>query len=312
MKRIAIVGFGNHVRKNILPALSRASDLLVGNIYVRDVDKYSELALELGVAVQSLDSKIADVDAVYISTPISTHYEYAKKYLNEGLNVICEKPLTSSIVETEELFAIAAENDARLLEVCMYQYHTQFEHLKNTVVDNKSRLRSFSVKFSIPHLEQSNIRYKKQSGGGALLDVGYYPLSLVSTVFGGANRINSGCFSQADFEVDLTGYASFEYDGFYGTAEWGIGVPYENEVELVFEDKSVTYSRIFSKPESLDAAVIVKRGFDTEVIQTGKDDHFVNMFKQYLCGKKTDVETNRTLQIAKVINSIRLCSEWHD
>ena len=310
MKKIAIIGFGGHVQKNILPAISRAGDISVESVYVRDIEKYQAKAAEFLVKIKSVNETVGNVDAVYISTPITTHYDIAKKYLTQGLHVICEKPLTDSVQKTEELFDLADKHGASLHEVCMYQYHNQYHHLQQAVADDLSSLRSVSVKFSIPHLSLSDIRYSKKMGGGALLDVGYYPLSMLVSLFGEPNNIRSAMYSQQPFEVDLTGYAVFENNTFYCVAEWGIGIPYANEVSLNFEDKVISYPRIFSKPESLATEVQVKAGFDTELFAVGKDDHFVNMFSKFLLsGSKGD--SGGVIALAKVIEQIRVASGSH-
>ena len=311
MKKIAIIGFGGHVQKNILPAISRAGDISVESVYVRDMEKYQAKAAEFLVKIKSVNETVGNVDAVYISTPITTHYDIAKKYLMQGLNVICEKPLTDSVQKTEELFDLADKHGASLHEVCMYQYHNQYHHLQQAVADDLSSLRSVSVKFSIPHLSLSDIRYSKKMGGGALLDVGYYPLSMLVSLFGEPKNIKSATFSQQGFEVDLTGYAVFEYNTFYCVAEWGIGVPYENELSLNFEGKVIGYPRIFSKPESLSTEARVKVGFDTESIAIGKDDHFVNMFDKYLRADSKE-GGQRVVGLAKIIDNIRMVSGPHD
>ena len=131
MKKIAIIGFSNHVKKNILPAISRMDDVLLDAIYVRDETKHLRNSQDYNVSVKALKNAFgAKVEWVYISTPISTHYDLVSRFLNAGKNVICEKPLTDSLEKSKRLFELADINQVILHEVYMYQYHKQFEHLK--------------------------------------------------------------------------------------------------------------------------------------------------------------------------------------
>mgnify|MGYP000070371404 CR=1 FL=1 len=216
MRKIAIIGFGNHVRKNILPAISRIDDMVIDAIYVRDRAKYLASAQDYNVTIKTLGDKLStEVKWVYISTPISTHYDLVGKYLNAGKNVICEKPLTDSLEKTKHLFELADINKVILHEVYMYKYHKQFEHLQGTIKENLRSLKTVSTKFTIPHLERNDIRYKKELSGGALLDVGFYPVSLIISLFGEPKEIKCILNNEDGYEVDLFGAAIFVFENFY-------------------------------------------------------------------------------------------------
>jgi predicted dehydrogenase len=283
MIKIAIIGFGNHVQKNILPALSRMKGIEADAVYVRDTKKYRELASEFSVTLKNIDQNLmGGVEWVYISTPISTHFDLASKYIELGKNVICEKPLTEKLDKSRALFALAKQHKVQLHEVCMYKFHKQFDHLQETVCKNLQSIKAFHAKFTIPHLPRIDIRYNKELGGGALLDVGYYPISLIISLFGQPEDIKFVKYSEPGYEVDLFGSAIIVYTDFSCIAEWGVGLPYTNEVSLTNESESFKYNRIFSKPESLETTVQVKKGFDLKEIVIGKDDQFVNLFEQII------------------------------
>jgi len=285
MIEIAIIGFGNHVAKNILPAMSRLKGISVESVYVRETAKYSDKALSYNLTIKHIDESIDDdVEWVYISTPISTHYDLASKYLKLGKNVICEKPLTDSLEKTKELLELSESKGVRLHEVCMYQFHKQYEHLRNFISNNANSLKCLTARFAIPHLAKDDIRYAKALGGGALLDVGYYPVSLLVSLFGKPNNIKATKFSEDGYDVDLFGSAIFEYDDFYCIAEWGIGLPYFNEVTAITENTVIKYDRAFSKPETFSTKAQIRKGFDSSETDIGCDDQFVNMFKSILLG----------------------------
>lgn len=303
MTSLSIVGFGNHVNKNILPALNKMADVNIDAVYVRDIAKYQKLAEENGLKLKRIaDLDLAESEWVYISTPIASHYDYAKQALLQGKHVICEKPLTDSVEKTHELFELAKSQQCKLHEVCMYTHHKQFKYLEGLVLELAGNIKTVHAKFTIPHLSETDIRYNKELCGGALLDVGYYPISVMVNLFGLPKNIKSIKKSQIGYEVDLTGSALFDYGDFYCIAEWGIGLPYGNELILETTDIKYTFPRVFSKPATLKTIVEISKGFDKESIELGQDDQFVNMFKKMF---SNEIKLNNTLLITSVLEQIR-------
>ena len=304
MTIVAIIGFGNHVKKNILPALNRLDGVFVESIYVRDTYICAQSAIEHGVSLKSIDENIGSLaDWVYIATPISTHFDLCKKYMEQGKKIICEKPLTENYNKTQELLNLASELKLELHEVCMYKHHNQYLHMVEGIAERTSVIKSASVKFQIPHLGAKDIRYARSKGGGALLDLGYYPLSLILSLFGAPKNITSVCFSEPGYEVDLNGTATLEYDGFYCTAEWGIGMPYANSATLIYQDSRETYNRIFSKPPSFNTLVSYDSGAGPVDRIIGKDDQICNMFRDIFSGSNKH-NASVVLEIARCLDSI--------
>lgn len=291
IKKIAIVGFGEHVQRNILPAIDRNSALSVEQIFVRRKITEDGYYGHYSDKVQTLSEPILDdVEWVYIGTPISTHYELANKYLEMDKNVICEKPLTPNFEEANYLINKARAKNLRIHEVCMFQHHKQYNTLQNRLSKIGTDLRSVSAKFAIPHLDHENIRYKKSACGGSLMDIGYYPIRIIASLFGKPITINSVSLSEPGYEVDLTGCMLMDYKSFYATAEWGMGVPYKNEIVITTSKNIYKYDRIFSKPNSLsvvEESVIDGKSHSLEI---GCDDQFLNMFEYFILGQMSDAE----------------------
>jgi NDP-hexose-3-ketoreductase len=312
MVNLAIIGFGNHVVKNILPALNKIADVEIEAIYVRDLKRYKNKALEQNVSIR-LVSDLSETKShwVYISTPISTHYELVKQALMLGKNVVCEKIITNHYDACLELFKLATQQNCQLYEVCMYTYHKQFEYLAKVVKENQDRIKRVSATFSIPHLDKNDIRYKNELGGGALLDVGYYPVSIMVNLFGLPDDIQYVKNTESGYEVDLNGVAIFHYNNFYAVVEWGIGLPYSNEFVVTLPDEKYSFNRVFAKPSTFPATVEIIRGTDSEILTIGSDDHFLNMFTFFFSGlnhvtsKRTSTfQESKTSQINKIITSI--------
>ncbi len=305
---IAIIGFGNHVKKNIMPALDRIG-IVPRYIVVRDLSK---VPADNHVFIDDIDIAVNcnEVDAIYIATPVSTHFELTKYCLIHKKNVICEKPITISTYECEVLHELANKNDVSFVQVEMYKFHRAFSYVIS-LVENKTygKLISCDFVFKIPHLNKSDIRYNKNLNGGALTDIGFYPISLISNIFKNPILISSFITESKSYDVDLNGIAFFRDNEVFATARWGLGVSYSNFIELEFEEGRVRIERFFSKPETYEVyGILTKLDGKTEKISIGKDDQFKFMFNQYA----EDINFNnlgQTMKTIGFIESIRFNAE---
>lgn len=302
----AIIGYGDHVKRNIIPTLNRIDSVKVKYICVRSKASLEEYD-DRFIFVEDFESILKDEDVhnVYIGTPISTHYDFSKDALLAKKNVICEKTLTASFKDTCELFEIARMQNVKLMEVCMYLHHKQYSWLKKVINDNFEKLIKVNVEFHIPHLEPDNIRYNKNACGGALLDVGYYPISMINMLFGLPLRIDSKLYYDDAYEVDTSGVLISFYEKFYCVGSWAIGQQYKNQITLDFKGFSLKVNRAFSKPYNYDSNVlIIKDDGSEQIVEIGCDDQFANMFNFFIVNDSVQLGRKMTLQISKAIELI--------
>ena len=277
MVNIIIVGLGNHVKKNILPAIERSGFLNLRGCIVRDKKKYTG---EYNFEIYESAEDVRDFyDWVYIATPISSHYSLCKFFIEKGKNVICEKPITVTDEERVKLEDLANEKTVRLVEVRMYKYHRQFEIMCDLVEQFRNEITYFKASFMIPKLPADDIRYQKEKLGGAYNDVGFYPCSIVKELFGEPKEKNEIVKIVKGFEVDTVGSAVYEYDEMLAQLEWGIGYPYKNEVSFFIADDHYYFPRAFSKPHDLDFCYYI----NGEAVDIDADDQFKNMLKSIVC-----------------------------
>ncbi|MFG2158581.1 Gfo/Idh/MocA family protein [Streptomyces olivaceus] len=127
-----------------------------------------------------------DVDVVYVATPHSAHRAAAGLCLEAGRNVLCEKPFTLNVREAEELVALARENGGFLMEA-MWMYCNPMVRRLKTLVDDGAigEIRSVQADFGLagPFPPAHRLRDPAQ-GGGALLDLGVYPVSFAQLLLG--------------------------------------------------------------------------------------------------------------------------------
>lgn len=155
-----------------------------------------------------------DIDIVYISTTNNAHFANAKLALSSGKNVLLEKPFTLNAAQARELAAISRLNGVFLMEAMWTRFlpnhKTLFEKLEQGVIGKPLYLladhNQFLPKDSFPRL------YDPLLGGGSLLDLGIYPVSLAHRLFGNPSRILA-LASLLPGNVDESMGAIFEYSG---------------------------------------------------------------------------------------------------
>ena len=117
----------------------------------------------------------SDVDAVYIPLPNDSHRQWIIKALDAGKHVLCEKPITLSVTDTDEVFAAAEAAGRVLIEAYMWPHHPRHQVLLGAARNELGDLRSSQGMFSFALERTTDHRFDRR-GGGALFDVGIYCL----------------------------------------------------------------------------------------------------------------------------------------
>jgi predicted dehydrogenase len=136
----------------------------------------------------SYDALLADpeVQAVYIGLPHPQHREWAVKAAQAGKHILCEKPLTLNRADTQQIIDAAKKHNVLLMEAYMYRFHPQtlklVELVRSGVIGELRLIRaSFNV---ICNFDPEHRMFKKELGGGAILDLGCYPVSFSRHIAG--------------------------------------------------------------------------------------------------------------------------------
>lgn len=154
----------------------------------RDLEKAKVFAKEHGFqhAFGSYEGMLADeeVELIYIATPHSHHYRHMKMCLDAGKHILCEKSFTVNEKQAEEIFRIAKEKKLLVTEAIWTRYMPS-RKIINDLLDEKvvGDVRKMTANLNYPLLDKERI-VKPELAGGALLDVGIYPLNFAYMHFG--------------------------------------------------------------------------------------------------------------------------------
>ncbi len=187
--RWGIVSTANIARAAFLPAL-RAAGGIAAAVAGRDLTRAQEYARAHGVgrAVQGYQSLIddPDTDILYIALPNALHAEWTIQALKAGKPVLCEKPLCGTLADTERVLSVARETGTLLWEAFVFPFNEYMQRIRSMIAEgaigNLREIQSdFHFRVSRP---DDNIRMSAELQGGALLDVGCYPVRLAQEFFG--------------------------------------------------------------------------------------------------------------------------------
>jgi len=121
-----------------------------------------------------------DIDAVYNPLPNSLHAEWTIRALRVGKHVLCEKPFASNAPEAEEMAKVAGETGLVISEAFAYRYHPLTTRIKEIIANGElGRLQHIDAQFCFLLPAPNNIRFNYELAGGALMDCGCYPVSLI-------------------------------------------------------------------------------------------------------------------------------------
>ena len=221
------------------------SDLI--SVYGRNEATLRQFSKKFNIQAHSdINSLLSsnDIDAVYIATPHNSHFEYAFQAIKNKKHVLCEKPITINHIESMVLFGLAKDAEIFLMEAYMYRTHPQTLNILNSLKilrDTKEDISincSFGFNAEIP--EDHRLR-NLMMGGGAILDVGCYPLSMVKLL---AGQILSKPYAdpksiEVSGELDTTGVdlnskAHIVFtDNIKANISCAINKEYENNLEVV-------------------------------------------------------------------------------
>ncbi len=165
-----------------------------------------------------------DVDAVYISTPHPMHAEWAIKCAQAGKHILCEKPMTLNAPDTEKVIEAARANDVFLMEAFMYRCHPQTERLVELLQSGTiGEIRMVHAFFGFNReMDREGRHLNNALGGGGIMDVGCYPISM--------SRLVAGIATGRDFADPIKVHGAGRV-GETRVDEWAVAtLQFENDV----------------------------------------------------------------------------------
>ncbi|TIP25880.1 MAG: Gfo/Idh/MocA family oxidoreductase [Mesorhizobium sp.] len=187
--RWGIIGTAAIAVEKVIPSMMTAVGLEVVAIASRNADKARDAAARFGIgrSYGSYDGILADpeIEAVYIPLPNHLHVQWAIRAAEAGKHVLCEKPLALHVEELKRLIDCRDRTGKRIQEAVMIRAHPQWEEILSIVASGEiGEVRAVQGVFTEINLDPKSIVNDVAHGGGALYDLGVYPIAAARMVFG--------------------------------------------------------------------------------------------------------------------------------
>ena len=188
--RYAVVGLGWFAQEAAMPAFAQAEDSELVALVSDDSIKLKQLSQKYGVqhtySYEEYEECLTsgEVDAVYIALPNHLHCEYTVRAANQGIHVLCEKPMATTETECEQMIHACQSKGVKLM--IAYRLHLEPANLQAIEVVRSGQIgepRIFNSVFTQQVTDESNIRLQDETGGGTIDDIGIYCINAARYLF---------------------------------------------------------------------------------------------------------------------------------
>lgn len=236
--RLGLLSTARINRRILAPA--RESELVeVAAVASRDRSRAEAYAREHGIGRShgSYEELLADpeVDAVYIALPNALHVEWSQRAIEAGKHVLCEKPLALSSTDARRMIDASNQAGVILMEAFMYRLHPLWQEVRRLIgAGTIGELVAFQSFFSYRNLDPTDIRNQVTTGGGALLDIGCYPVNAARMLFGSEpGEVKALIRRHPDFGTDVITSALLDFGSRHATFTVSTMLEPHQRVDLV-------------------------------------------------------------------------------
>lgn len=246
----AVLGTGK-IAHTFAEALKGCADAELYAVSSRSLEKAEKFAEEYGFAKAYGDyaemARDNEIDVIYIASPMASHYENAMTCLKAGRNVLCEKSIGLNYGQAEKMISFAKEKKLFFMEAMWMKCRPVYLKVKEWAESGKiGDIRYIKADFSnYIQYDENDRLFRLDCGGGALLDLGVYPLTFAEAFLGMPNEVISSAHIGKD-GVDLSNTMILRYDdGKFVSADNGFELQLSNNAIISGTDGFITMGNWF-------------------------------------------------------------------
>lgn len=263
-----IAGCGRYAENTFLPTLSLLIKNKVNAVFSTTKERADEVARKFRISnsFDNYDEFLkSDINCVYISSANINHYEQVIKTAKAGKHILCEKPMSITSREAEEMVKVCEENEVQLAVNYVYRFHPLIKKAKELIEKEYiGKLASINLNFNIDFPPGNNFRFnKKLSGGGALRDLGTHMIDLLR-FFGGEIISIDGVVDNIIYKSEVDDFAAaivkFNKSGFgYFNVSFNNKKAF-NRIEITGHKGSIGIENLIGKKNVPAKLTILKDG----------------------------------------------------
>ena len=266
--RWGVLGVAGIAIRQVIPAMQQGVWSEISAIASRDIENARHAAQTLGIpkAYGSYEELLADdeIEAIYNPLPNHLHVPWTIKAAEAGKHVLCEKPIALNAREAQDLIAVRERARVKIQEAFMVRTHPQWLHVRELVTTGRiGEVRTLAGFFSYFNSDPQNIRNQPDLGGGALMDIGCYPITMSRFIFGAEPKRVLGLIER-DPELGTDRLTSAMLDFANGQATFTCStqmVPYQR-VQLLGTRGRIVMEIPFNAPADRPVRIFIDNGAD--------------------------------------------------
>ncbi len=261
-----VLGVASIATRKAIPGMQKGAWCEIAAIASRDLARAQTVARNLGIAKAfgSYEELLADpeIEAVYNPLPNHLHVPWSIKAAEAGKHVLCEKPIGLHAAEVVELIRVRDRSKTKVGEAFMVKTHPQWLRARELIRTGKiGQLKSIITVFSYFNRDPQNVRHKPEWGGGGLLDIGSYPITLSRWLFDEEpTRVTGALELDPDFGTDRLASGLMEFSSGHSVFSCGTQTNYFQRMEILGTAGRLAVEIPFNAPSDRPTHITVADG----------------------------------------------------
>tara|TARA_B100001029_G_scaffold51120_1_gene40844 strand:- start:1307 stop:2251 length:945 start_codon:yes stop_codon:yes gene_type:complete len=303
--------FSSHLKNKVIPSIRQNKNINPKKILTSKNIIINNRFLKNTKVIKDKKKFLEDQDIkiVYISSISKNHFKNSLEALKYNKNVICEKPICLNYKDFKKLLLLCKKKKLKIFEVYQYIHHPLFIKIKKII--KKKEIGEISIiksSFTIPLNDKKNFRFNNKLGGGALNDIGVYPLSIPFFLFNNPKLkiLEKNILRLKNNGVDISGNVLSKINNklFY-KFNWGFNLPYTNYLRIVGSKGKMECEFIFSKKVEQSGLIKITKNNKQRIINIKKSNQINLAFNSYIFQKNINKNNKISIQILKMLEKLR-------
>jgi predicted dehydrogenase len=263
-----ILGAASIARRRMVPAMQQCEFAEVAAVASRSLAKSQEFARQFGIprAYGSYDELIGDpeIEVIYNALPNHLHVEWSIRAASRGKHVLCEKPIARTVAEARRLLEARDDFQVKIGEAFMVRSHPQWLRAQELIRNGRiGKLRSAIGFFSYYNIDPENTRNSAEFAGGAVMDIGCYPVKMSRFIFGEEPRRVIACMERdPSFQTDRLTSAILEFNAGQSTFTVSTQMVYYQRMQFLGTEGRLDVEIPFNAPTDKPSRLFLDNGKD--------------------------------------------------
>ncbi|MBK8391597.1 MAG: Gfo/Idh/MocA family oxidoreductase [Saprospiraceae bacterium] len=306
-----VISTANIGVKKVIPGMQMSEFISVDAISSRSLESAQSAAAELNIpkAYGSYEALLADpdIEAIYNPLPNHLHVDWSIKCLEAGKHVLCEKPLGLDAKDAQRLVDAAANYpQLKVMEAFMYRFHPQWVQVKKWLDDNAiGKIKAINSIFTYYNDDPANVRNQVNIGGGGLLDIGCYNISISRYITNAEPiRVIGTIDRDPEMHVDRLVSGILQFGDIPSTFICSTQSYFQQGAQIIGENGRIEIDVPFNAPNDKPSLVHLCKNGEKETVATDAVDQY--MLEGEVFSRAIVMDTAVPTPLSDAINNMKV------